>query len=218
MRRFVVAITAATALVAGGAMIGGSAGAAPMGAPEAVRAAADTLNMIEDVQYVWLGHNYCWYDDGWNGPGWYWCGYGPRVGLGWGGGFGWHSWRGGHAFVGHFGGGHFGGGGGHFGGGHFGGGGGGGGGHHHSDIRLKEDIVQLGRLDNGIGVYRFRYKGSDHTAYVGVMAQEVQGIVPNAVGRGRDGYLWVDYDRLGLDFMTWDEWQARKGTDSLLAH
>jgi hypothetical protein len=29
-------------------------------------------------------------------------------------------------------------------------------------------------LDNGIGLYRFRYKGSDHAAYVGVMAQEVQ--------------------------------------------
>ncbi len=125
MRRFVVSITAATALVAGGAMIGASAGAAPMGAPGAVRAAADTLNVIEDVQFIWAGRNYCWYDDGWNGPGWYWCGYGPRVGLGWGGGFGWHNWRGGRPLVGHFGGGHFGGG--HFGGGHPGGGGG----HHH---------------------------------------------------------------------------------------
>src|SRR5579863_9102957 len=47
---------------------------------------------------------------------------------------------------------------------------------------------------------------SDHTVYVGVMAQEVQTIVPSAVSRGRDGYLRVDYDRLGLQFMTWDQW------------
>jgi hypothetical protein len=103
------------------------------------------------------------------------------------------------------------------GGGGFGRGGGlsgGSGGGHRSDIRLKEDIVPLGRLDNGIGLYRFRYRGDDHTAYVGVMAQEVQALVPEAVSRGRDGYLRVDYDRLGLEFLTWDEWLARGGTRS----
>ena len=42
----------------------------------------------------------------------------------------------------------------------------------------------LGRLDNGLELYRFRYKGSDRTAYVGVMAQEVQQIEPSAVWRG----------------------------------
>jgi hypothetical protein len=90
----------------------------------------------------------------------------------------------------------------------------GGGGHHRSDIRLKEDIVALTRLDNGIGIYRFRYKGNDHTAYVGVMAQEVAKVVPDAVTRGRDGYLRVDYDHLGLEFMTWDEWMARRDAKS----
>jgi hypothetical protein len=89
-----------------------------------------------------------------------------------------------------------------------------GGGRHFSDIRLKEDIVPLGRLDNGIAVYRFRYRGNDHTTYVGVMAQEVQTIVPNAVSRGRDGYLRVDYDMLGAKFLTWDEWVARGSTQS----
>jgi hypothetical protein len=86
--------------------------------------------------------------------------------------------------------------------------GGGGFGRHFSDIRLKQDIVPLGRLDSGIGVYRFRYRGNDHTRYVGVMAQEVKTIVPDAVSRGRDGYLRVDYDRLGVNFLTWDEWVA----------
>ena len=110
----------------------------------------------------------------------------------------------------------FGGGGQRFGGGGFGGGGGQrfSGGGHRSDIRLKEDIVPLGRLDNGIGVYRFRYRGGDHTTYVGVMAQDVQTIVPDAVSRGRDGCLLVDYDRLGLRFLTWEEWVARGGTPS----
>jgi hypothetical protein len=98
------------------------------------------------------------------------------------------------------------------GGGGFRSGGGGGGGHNRrSDIRLKEDIVWLGRLDNGIGIYRFRYKGSDHTAYVGVMAQEVRDIVPSAVTEDADGYLRVSYDRLGLGFMTWDAWRRRAG-------
>ena len=84
------------------------------------------------------------------------------------------------------------------------------GGHHRSDMRLKEDIVPLARLDNGLELYRFRYKGGDHTAYVGVMAQEVQKVEPAAVSRDRDGYLMVDYDRLGLDFLTWNEWLARR--------
>jgi polysaccharide biosynthesis/export protein len=87
-----------------------------------------------------------------------------------------------------------------------------------SDIRLKEDITPLGRLDNGIGIYRFRYKGNDRTAYVGVMAQEVQNIVPSAVSRGRDGYLRVDYERLKLEFMTWDEWVQRGSTRSRTVH
>ena len=100
----------------------------------------------------------------------------------------------------------------HPGGGGFHSAGGGGGGYsRRSDIRLKEDIVWLGRLDNGIGIYRFRYKGGDRTAYVGVMAQEVQSIVPSAVTQGADGYLRVSYDRLGLSFMTWETWRRRAG-------
>ena len=46
--------------------------------------------------YVWEGRRYCWYDDGWNGPGWYWCGYPWRRGFGWGGPWEWNGWVGGH--------------------------------------------------------------------------------------------------------------------------
>jgi hypothetical protein len=85
------------------------------------------------------------------------------------------------------------------------GGSGGGGSGGRSDIRLKRDIVELGRLDNGIHLYRFRYKWADEE-YVGVMAQEVEKVVPSAVSRDADGYLRVDYGRLGLRLETWDEW------------
>jgi hypothetical protein len=88
-----------------------------------------------------------------------------------------------------------------------GGGGGRGGGGRRSDIALKHDIVLLGRLDNGLGFYRFSYNGNDR-AFVGVMAQEVQVIRPDAVTRGPDGYLQVFYDKLGLKFQTYEQWVA----------
>jgi hypothetical protein len=93
------------------------------------------------------------------------------------------------------------------GGGGFRGGGGGRGGGRRSDIRLKHDVVLLGHLDNGIGFYRFDYNGSDK-AYVGVIAQEVQTVMPQAVTRDRDGYLRVFYDKLGVTFQTYDHWIA----------
>jgi hypothetical protein len=104
------------------------------------------MSQIKKAQFIFGGRNFCWYADGWQGPGFYWCGYAHRQGLGFGGGEGWHGWNGGgggHGGGGHGGGGHGGGGhgggrgfaGGHGGGAHFGGGGGmhggghGGGGH-----------------------------------------------------------------------------------------
>ena len=85
--------------------------------------------------------------------------------------------------------------------------GGGRGGGRRSDVRLKHDIAVIGHLDNGIGFYRFAYNGSDKV-YVGVMAQEVQNVMPEAVVRGRDGYLRVFYEKLGLKFETYDRWVA----------
>ncbi len=76
-----------------------------------------------------------------------------------------------------------------------------------SDMMLKHDVSLLGHLDNGLGFYRFTYNGSDK-AYVGVMAQEVQTLMPAAVVRGSDGYLRVFYDKLGVKFQTYDRWVA----------
>jgi hypothetical protein len=120
---------------------------------------------------------------------------------------------GGGGFAGRGGGGGFSaGGGGGFrggGGGGFRGGGGGfrGGGGRRSDIALKHDVVLLGHLDNGLGYYRFSYLGSRKN-FVGVMAQEVGRLMPEAVTRGSDGYLRVYYEKLGLTFRTYRDWLA----------
>jgi hypothetical protein len=76
-----------------------------------------------------------------------------------------------------------------------------------SDIRLKRDIVKLTKFVNGLTAYCFRYLWDD-TFYVGVMAHEVAQHTPDAVVRGSDGYLRVNYGRLGIPFMTLDEWSA----------
>jgi len=84
-----------------------------------------------------------------------------------------------------------------------------------SDARLKRDIVLVGRLDDGLGLYQYRYLWSD-TVYVGVMAQEVALIHPDAIVRGGlDDYLRVDYGRLGLRLMTLPEWEARNKDQNL---
>ena len=78
-----------------------------------------------------------------------------------------------------------------------------------SDVRLKRDITLVGRLDDGVGLYRYRYLWSD-TVYVGVMAQEVALMHPEAIVRSSlDQYLRVDYGRLGMKLMTLPEWNAR---------
>ena len=64
-----------------------------------------------------------------------------------------------------------------------------------SDRRLKEEIRLVGRTFDGLNVYTFRYK-NDPVVRMGVMAQEVLPVHPEAVSE-RDGYLAVDYSRIG---------------------
>ncbi len=78
-----------------------------------------------------------------------------------------------------------------------------------SDTRLKRDIHMIGRLANGLTLYRFRYLWSD-VEMVGVMAQEVLEVVPQAVTEGADGYYRVDYGLLGLRCVTYAEWLAER--------
>ena len=76
-----------------------------------------------------------------------------------------------------------------------------------SDARLKRDITPIAKRENGLQLYRYRYAWSD-TLYVGVLAQEVLEVAPSAVSRGADGYLRVNYARLGLRMQLWEEWIA----------
>ncbi len=82
-----------------------------------------------------------------------------------------------------------------------------------SDILLKHEVVRIGTVADGIGLYRFQFNWSDQV-YVGVLAQEVEAVRPDAVIRGDDGYLRVYYDRIGAPFDTWQHWQAIGGQGS----
>ncbi len=66
-----------------------------------------------------------------------------------------------------------------------------------SDINLKENIIPKG-IENGHNIYEFSYKG-DSKRYIGVMAQEVQKIAPEAVIETPSG-LAVNYDAIGVKF------------------
>lgn len=62
-----------------------------------------------------------------------------------------------------------------------------------SDARLKENIKPVGKLDNGLTVYLFNFKGSN-VPQIGLIAQEVIKQKPEAVVEDTDGYLSVRYD------------------------
>lgn len=61
-----------------------------------------------------------------------------------------------------------------------------------SDIRAKENIVKIGETPGGINVYEFNYIGQDKVE-TGVMAQEVEKVIPEAVITGDDGLKRVIY-------------------------
>jgi hypothetical protein len=66
-----------------------------------------------------------------------------------------------------------------------------------SDRRMKRDISMVGALDNGLNVYRFRYKDGHEDGgtvfHIGLMADEVEKIVPLAVMTAADGFKRVHY-------------------------
>ncbi len=72
-----------------------------------------------------------------------------------------------------------------------------------SDRRLKESVVRIGTHPLGFGLYLFdfraEFRGQHGTGrQFGVMADEVEGVVPHAVSIDPDGYRHVDYDMLGI--------------------
>lgn len=61
-----------------------------------------------------------------------------------------------------------------------------------SDRRLKRNIRRVGETDGGLAMYSYNFPWSDKTE-VGVMADEVERVIPNAVITGDDGYKRVNY-------------------------
>ena len=68
-----------------------------------------------------------------------------------------------------------------------------------SDIRLKDAVTKIGELSDKIGLYRWKWNdaakalGID-TEEVGVLAQEVEAVMPEAVSTAPNGYKQVRYD------------------------
>ena len=70
-----------------------------------------------------------------------------------------------------------------------------------SDINIKQDINKIGKLDNGFPLYSFQYKPEYRDAYghgfiIGVMAQDVEKVLPDAVFVHHKGHKVVDYGKV----------------------
>lgn len=67
-----------------------------------------------------------------------------------------------------------------------------------SDARLKENIEPFG-FENGYPLYKFNYINIPEKTYIGVMAQDVSRIDPDAITES-EGFMKVDYDKIGVSF------------------
>ena len=72
-----------------------------------------------------------------------------------------------------------------------------------SDPQLKENVRKVGRHPGGFGLYLFDYKPEyrerfGHSTQFGVMANEVESVVPEAVSIHPEGYKMVNYAMLGI--------------------
>jgi hypothetical protein len=71
-----------------------------------------------------------------------------------------------------------------------------------SDRRLKENIELVGRDERTmLPLYEFEYKGGDGRRFLGVMADDVEKVFPQAVIEMSNGYKAVDYDLLGIEMV-----------------
>ena len=71
-----------------------------------------------------------------------------------------------------------------------------------SDRRLKEGIELVGKDEaTGLNLYEFTYiDDPDKRRFVGVMADEVEPLFPDAVSRDEQGFAAVNYGMLGIEF------------------
>lgn len=72
---------------------------------------------------------------------------------------------------------------------------------YYSDMRLKENVSEIGKdAYTGLNLYHFSYiNDPDSTIYEGVMAQEVLNFMPEAVALTEDGFFAVNYNMLGME-------------------
>ena len=72
-----------------------------------------------------------------------------------------------------------------------------------SSRQVKENVVRIGEHPLGFGIYLFDYRAPFRNRFgrgrrFGVIAEEVARQCPEAVQYGPDGFLTVDYNRLGI--------------------
>lgn len=72
-----------------------------------------------------------------------------------------------------------------------------------SDIRIKENIELVGHMPNGLRIYEYEYRPefknhplAGHGRFRGVMAHEVEAVIPEAVFEMDNGYKAVDYSKV----------------------
>ena len=70
-----------------------------------------------------------------------------------------------------------------------------------SDPAVKQNMLRIGTHPLGIGLYLFEYKCdflNDRRRHFGVMADEVEQVMPEAVSRNENGIRHVDHALLGI--------------------
>ncbi|MGV6826305.1 MAG: tail fiber domain-containing protein [bacterium] len=72
-----------------------------------------------------------------------------------------------------------------------------------SDLRMKQNIFSIGEYRSGIHLYCYEYLPEYQALcgsgkFVGVLAQQVEQVMPDAVSTHATGFKQVDYTKLGL--------------------
>jgi hypothetical protein len=69
-----------------------------------------------------------------------------------------------------------------------------------SDIKLKENIKNIGKSKLGINIYEWNYINDINSKYKGVIAQELIGTKFESSLSIKNGFYWVDYSNLDVEF------------------
>lgn len=71
-----------------------------------------------------------------------------------------------------------------------------------SDIRLKKNIILIGKSKSNINIYQFEYINHIEGVWIGVIAQELLNTEYECcLGIDEEGFYFVDYNLIDVDFM-----------------